>query len=135
MSNVEIARLLRDFKQMKKDTRDLRVEMLRVAVEELGINRKVAQHTNLETFLDGYLAGQGMTQSYLKTTDYQISALLRYCQETKKNARKLRVEMLRVAVEELGMAQDEALQANLDVFLDGYLLGQGMMQSWRKTGT
>ena len=67
MSNVEIARLLRNFKQMKKDARDLRAELLRVAVEELGINRKVAQHTHLKVFLDGYLVGQGMMQSCRET--------------------------------------------------------------------
>lgn len=135
MTNNEITGLLRDFKQMKKEARDLRMEMLRVAVEDIGVKRNEAQHTNLEAFLDGYLTGQDMTQSFRKATDYRISALLRHYQKTKNNLRKLRVEMLKVAVKELGMEQDEALQANLEVFLDGYLVGQGMMQSWRRTGT
>ena len=52
-----------------------------------------------------------------------------------KKTRDLRVEMLRVAVKELGMEQNEALHANLEVFLDGYLVGQGVVQAWRKTGT
>lgn len=67
MSNVEIARLLRDFKQMKKDARDLRVEMLRVAVEEPGVEQGEALLANLEVFLDGYLLGQGMMKSWRKT--------------------------------------------------------------------
>lgn len=132
MTNHETVRLLRDFKQTKKDMRDLRTEMLRVAVEELGINKKEAQKINLETFLDGYLVGQEMMESFPKMTNYQISALLRHFQQTKKEVRNLHVDMLRVAVDELGMEQNEALQANLEVFLDGYLVGQGMMQSWRK---
>jgi len=135
MTNYEIARLLRDFKQTKRDARDLRAEMVRVAVEELGINRKDAQQTNLETFLDGYLVGQERLELCRKITNYQISALLRHFQQTKTNVRDFRVEMLRVAVEDLGMEQNEALQANLEVFLDGYLVGQGMMQSWGKSGT
>ena len=135
MTNHEIARLLRDFKQTKKDARELRTAMLRIVVDELGIHQKVAQHTNLEAFLDGYLAGQEKTESFRNMANYQISALLRHCQQIKKRTRDLRLELSRVAVEELGMEQNEALQANLEVFIDGYLVGQGMMQSWRKCGT
>ena len=135
MTNYEIARLLRDYRHTKKDIRDLRAEMLRVAVDDLGINRKAAQLTNLEAFLDGYLAGQEKMESCRTMTNYQISALLRHCQQAKNNARDLRLELLKVAVEELGMEQNEALQANLEVFIDGYLVGQGMMQPWRKCGT
>lgn len=132
MTNCEIAHLLWDYRRLKKDLRNLREEMLKQAVEVLGINRKAAQKTNLEAFLDGYLAGQEMPKASLETTSYDISALLCHCLQLKKNARKLHTEMLRVAVEEIGMDQDFALQANIEVFLDGYLVGQGMMQSWRK---
>ena len=135
MTNHEIAGLLRDYHQIRKNTQDLRAEMLRLVVEELGIKQKVAQQTNPETFLDGYLVGQEMGESCRKTPNYEISGLLRHSQQMKKNARKLRVELLRVAVDELGMEQNAALQSNLEVFLDGYLVGQGMLQSWRKTGT
>jgi len=135
MTNYEIARLLRDYRQTKKDIRDLRAEMLRVAVDDLGINRKAAQLTNLEAFLDGYLVGQEKMESCRTMANYQISSLLRHCQQARNNARGFRLELLKVAVEELGMEQDEALQANLEVFIDGYLVGQGMMQSWRKCGT
>ena len=135
MTNHEIAGLLRDYHQIKKNTQDLRAEMLRLVVEELGIKQKVAQQTNLETFLDGYLIGQEMMGSCRKMSNYEISGLLNHCQQMKKNTRKLRIELLRVAVEELGMEQNVALQANLEVFLDGYLVGQGLIQSWRNTET
>ena len=42
-------------------------------------------------------------------TNYQISALLRHGQQTKKRTRDIRLELSRIAVEELGMDQDEAL--------------------------
>jgi len=135
MTNYEIVALLRDYKQMKARARDLRAEMLKVAVDNLGIDRKEAQRTNLETFLDGYLAGQEKMNTCQNIINYQISSLLRHCIQIKKNTRDLRLELLRVAVEVLGMEQNEALQANLEVFIDGYLVGQGMMQSWRKCGT
>lgn len=135
MTNYEIARLLRDFKQTKKDARELRTSMLRLVVDELEIHQKVAQNTNLEAFLEGYLAGQEKLESCRSMINYQISALLRHSQQTKKRTRDIRLELSRVAVEELGMEQNEALQANLEVFIDGYLVGQGMMQAWRKCGT
>jgi hypothetical protein len=135
MTNHEIARLLRDFKQTRKEAREVRAAMQRIAVDELGIHQKVAQNTNLEAFLEGYLVGQAQTAPCQNLVSYQISALLRHNQKTKNDSRALRLELLRVAVEELGMEQSDALQANLEVFIDGYLLGQGMMQSWRKCGT
>ena len=135
MTNHEIARLLRDFKQTRKEAREVRTAMQRIAVNELGIHQKVAQNTNLEAFLEGYLAGQEQSAPCQNLVSYQISALLRHSQKTKNDSRTLRLELLRVAVEELGMEQSEALQANLEVFIDGYLLGQGVMQSWRKCGT
>ena len=135
MTNYEISRLLLDYRAMKKITRDLRVEMLRVVVDEIRINRKEAQQSNLETFLDGYLVGQDTMQSSRKISNYEISGLLHHYQQIKKSTRELRLEMLRIAVEDLGLDQSEALQANLEEFLDGYLVGRGMIQSWRKCGT
>lgn len=135
MTNYDVARLLRDYKQTKKEARDLRAEMLRLAADELGIDRKTATHTNLEAFLEGYLAGQEKVQSCQTMTNYQISSVLRHSQHTKKKTQNLRAELLRVAVEEAGMEQSDALQANLEVFIDGYLAGQGMVQELRKCGT
>lgn len=135
MTNHYIARLLSDYRHMRNNTRELRLEMQRIAVEELGVKRREAQKADLEAFLDGYLAGQEISQSCRTTMNYEIAGLLRHCQQMKKSTRELRVEMLRVAVEDLGIDQSEALQANLEVFLDGYLVGQGVIQPWRKTGT
>lgn len=59
-----------------------------------------------------------------------VGLLIEY-RAAKNKAKELRTEMLRVAVQELGMDQKEALQVNLIDFLDGYLVGQGMQQSWR----
>ena len=135
MANSEISKLLRDYQQLKRNTRDIREGMLKIVVEELGVAEKAVRHSNLETFLDGYLVGQQPIQSSGKMTNYEISGLLSSCRQVKQDTRALRVKMLQVAINELGMEQNEALQANLEVFLDGYLVGQGMMQSWRKTGT
>lgn len=64
MTNLEIAGLLREYALAKNKTKEVRAEMMRVAVEELGLEQKEAQQANLETFLDGYLVGQGMMQSW-----------------------------------------------------------------------
>jgi hypothetical protein len=129
MMSHDIARLLRDYRHMRNSTRELRMEMQRIAVEGLGFKRKKAEQANLEAFFDGYLTAQAMSHACRTTTDYEISGLLLHCQQIKKNTRELRAEMLRVAVEELGMEQSEALQANLELFLDGYLVGQGLVKS------
>ena len=56
----------------------------------------------------------------------QIVGVLKDYQRARNQAKELRVEMVRIAVEHLGMDQKDALQANLEVFLDGYLVGQRM---------
>lgn len=135
LTDYEIAGLLRDYQQLRTCARELRAEMLRLVVEELGVRQKVAQQTSLETFLDGYLLGQEMAGSCRKVLNYEIAGLLSRSQQLKQSSRKLRSEMMRVAVEQFGMEQNAALQANLDVFFDGYLVAQGTLQAWRKTGT
>ena len=135
LTNSEIAGLLHDYHQLRKCTRDLHAEMLRLVVDELGVKQKVAQQTNLETFLDGYLLGRERGDSCRKILDYEVSGLLRHSRQMKQSARKLRSELMRVAVNDLGMEQNVALQANLEVLFDGYLVAQGMLQAWRKTGT
>ena len=49
---------------------------------------------------------------------------------TKENRR----EMMQVAVEVMGIGQQEAMQMNLEPLLDGYLIGQGVSQEWRGIG-
>lgn len=129
VTDNEIAKLLRDYKQTKKDVRDIRAEMLRLTLEDLGMKRKTVLHINLETFLDGYLAGQKMAQSCRNAVHDRISDLLNNCREAQSRARNYRVEMLKVAVQELGMAQVEAIQANLEVFFDGYLIGKAVISA------
>jgi hypothetical protein len=63
----------------------------------------------------------------------EIADLLADYRETKERQKVLKEDMVRVAVEELGMDQQEAIRKadQLYVFLDGYLVGQGVQQSWR----
>lgn len=67
-------------------------------------------------------------------TNADIAGLLREYAQAKERVRELRAEMMRLAVEELGMDQSEAMKVDLPAFLDGYLVGQGVQQSWRSIG-
>ena len=58
--NKEISDTLKNYQRAKNAVKDLRVEMLRLAVEGLGMDQKDAQQANLEVFFDGYLIGQRM---------------------------------------------------------------------------
>ena len=64
-------------------------------------------------------------------TNAAIAAILHKHQANKEEARVLKVELMRIAVEELGMEQEEAKRTDLVTFLDGYLVGKGFMQTWR----
>jgi len=61
-----------------------------------------------------------------------MADLLREQQRNRNASKATRAEMLRIAVDELGMDQREAIQANLETFFDGYLVGRGVYQSWRE---
>lgn len=61
MTLTEIADLLRSHSRAKEKTREAKAELLRVAVEQLGIDQKYALSINIENFLDGYLTGKGMS--------------------------------------------------------------------------
>lgn len=61
----------------------------------------------------------------------EIAALLCEHRRLKAALRGVRAEMVQVAVEHLGLDQRDALQADLPVLLDGYLIGQGVKQKWR----
>jgi ribosomal protein L10 len=65
-------------------------------------------------------------------TNQEIADLLRSYARAKTSVRYLRVTLMRIAVEQLGMDQQEAKDINIEVFFDGYLVGKGVMQSWRK---
>ena len=62
----------------------------------------------------------------------RVADLLAEHRRMKEEQKALRVRMLEVAVEHLGVDQREAMQMNLEPLFDGFLLGQGVMQKWRK---
>lgn len=64
MTNGEIANLMCEIRRNKKRTQELRGELLRVAVEELGVEQEHAKKMNLEVFVDGFLIGRGVQQSW-----------------------------------------------------------------------
>jgi hypothetical protein len=68
-------------------------------------------------------------------TNTEIAGLLADYRRTRALMKELKGEMMRVAVEQLGMDQKEAKDHQIDDFLDGYLVGQGVQQAWRKIGT
>lgn len=67
-------------------------------------------------------------------TNAEIAGLLVEYRKLKARTKEMRTELVRVAVEELGMEQQDAAGMDLAVFLDGYLVGQGMQQGWRNIG-
>lgn len=62
----------------------------------------------------------------------RVADLLAEHRRMKEEQKALRVRMLEVAVEHLGVDQREAMQMNLEPLFDGYLIGQGVMQKWRQ---
>ena len=59
-----IADLLCDYRRAKADAKEYHAEMMKIAVEELGMDQADASKTDIASFLDGYLVGQGMQQSW-----------------------------------------------------------------------
>lgn len=66
MLNEEIADLIRDYARSKQEARDIRDQMMRFVVEDLGIPQPEAQKMDLPAFLDGYLTGRGIVPAYRK---------------------------------------------------------------------
>ena len=60
--NKRVADLLAEHRRMKEEQKALRVRMLEVAVEHLGVDQKEAMQMNLEPLFDGFLIGQGVMQ-------------------------------------------------------------------------
>ena len=63
-----------------------------------------------------------------------VAALLRSYQSARNQVKDLRIELVKFAVEELGMDQKEVSKIEIDSFLDGYLVGQAIQQPWRNIG-
>lgn len=61
----------------------------------------------------------------------EVADLLAEYRDTKARVQVLRSEMMRFAIEQLGMSQQDAKDRPIEIFLDGYLVGQGMQQHWR----
>ncbi len=112
MANAGISKLLRDYQQLKRDALDIREGMLRIVIEELGCAEKAARQAHRETSLDCCLLGQQPIQSSRVITNRERSGLLSKCRQMKKDTRALSVKMLKVVIDEPGMEQNEALQAN-----------------------
>lgn len=63
-ANTVIAGSLRDYHRAKAEAKRARAELVRIAVEHCGLPQDEAMKTDLATFLDGYLVGQGVTPGY-----------------------------------------------------------------------
>ncbi len=71
MTNKEMVDLLRDYTRAKTLASELRIKML-VAVVELGVSQKEAYNMDVTVFLDGYLVGQGVKQSWRDADNVEI---------------------------------------------------------------
>lgn len=59
MTNTEIVKLLREFKDTRSLMKQKRLELI-IAANSLGVSQKECTKIDIITFLDGYLIGQGM---------------------------------------------------------------------------
>jgi hypothetical protein len=62
----------------------------------------------------------------------EIADLLADLRRAKYEVKDIRQHLVKFAVEEIGLEQQEASQMDIAVFLDGYLVGRGMYQSSRQ---
>jgi len=63
MDNKGLADLLHDLDYAKQQVAEVRLRML-VAVCDKGVDRMAAQKINLADWIDGYLVGQGVIQTW-----------------------------------------------------------------------
>lgn len=63
-----------------------------------------------------------------------VADLLADYRDCRARIKVLREDMVRAAVETGALPQEEAVKMadKIDVFLDGFLVGQGMDMAWRK---
>ena len=64
MLNEEIADMLCDNHRAKIDMKEIKAKMIRFVVEDLGMDQQDATQVDIMSFLDGYLVGRGMQQSW-----------------------------------------------------------------------
>lgn len=67
----------------------------------------------------------------MSATNKRIGDILCEYRRLKAAIRENRAEMIMVAVDVLGIGQNEAMKIPLDVLLDGYLIGQGVHKNNR----
>ena len=64
MLNEEIADMLCDYHRAKRDMKEIKAKMIRFVVDDLGMDQQDAVKMDIPSFLDGYLIGRGMQQSW-----------------------------------------------------------------------
>jgi hypothetical protein len=64
-------------------------------------------------------------------TSKDIASMMSAFGAKKAEMKALRGEMTRAAVEVCGLTQKAAMSVDVEVFLDGWLVGQGYVQSYR----
>ena len=60
---AQIAQLLHDMRDAKKRMKEIKIELIKKAIE-LGVSQDKAQTMSLEVFFDGYMIAQGHIQSW-----------------------------------------------------------------------
>lgn len=63
-SDLEIADMLAEHRRMKNLVKQIRAEMIELAVNEFGMEQQDAINMDLAAFFDGYLVAKGMQQSW-----------------------------------------------------------------------
>jgi len=66
MNNRELVKLLHEYADAKKKVKEIRVELVKVVVQDIGMEQKEAHAMDIETFLNGYLIGQDVKESWRK---------------------------------------------------------------------
>lgn len=64
MLNEEIADMLCDYRRAKRDMKEIQTKMIRFVVDDLGMDQQDTTKLDIAAFLDGYLIGRGMQQSW-----------------------------------------------------------------------
>lgn len=64
-------------------------------------------------------------------TNLLIADLLRDHQRAKNEIRAIKSELISIAVDELGIDQKFSKEVDILAFMDGYLVAQGVCQSWK----
>ncbi len=68
----------------------------------------------------------------LEETEFtEIADALRYYARAKNEQKRIRNELVKMAVNYCGIDQSEAVKLDIVTFLDGYLVGNGIIQNWR----